>query len=163
MVHLGPRGAKGEPGYQKPTWSPNCPLPHFSFSRGPWDMLRAVERRSAMDAGEFAQGGPGASGVGVCVQGRQSPQPLSTMREWGQSPTVTIHLRLCAKYCKCFVIWFLLYRRPAQDGSPVPALLTLCRAFSPSSGLSPRLVDHMVLGAPVSGSWLRAAKPHVLL
>lgn len=61
------------------------------------------------------------------------------------------------------ISWFLLYRRPAPDGSPVPALLTRCRAFSPSSGLSPRLIDHMVLGAPVSGSWLRAAKPHVLL
>ena len=42
MVPLGPHGARGEPGYQKPTWSPNCPLPHFSFSRGPWDMLSGL-------------------------------------------------------------------------------------------------------------------------
>lgn len=72
--------------------------PFFIQPRPLGHAFRAVGRRSAMDAGEFTQGGPGASGVGVCMQGRQSPQPLSTMRDWGQSPTVTIHLRLCAKY-----------------------------------------------------------------
>lgn len=43
--------------------------PFFIQPRPLGRAFRAVGRRSAMDTGEFTQGGPGASTVGVCVQG----------------------------------------------------------------------------------------------
>lgn len=40
-----------------------------------------------MDTGEFILGGPRASGIGMCLGGWQSPQPLCAVWDRGPSPT----------------------------------------------------------------------------
>ena len=101
--------------------------------------------------------GPGHLGLACAwVDGRiHSPSVQCETEDRAPHPSASLCKVLRAICPLTSVPW------PHVDGCPVPALFTSCRASFPSPGPSPLLIDHMVLGAPVSGYWLRAAEPHV--